>query len=379
MSFSQRGKVFIAMIGTILAISGCTADSSEFALRETTGHSISGMVNGSVLQGVTITLTGAANATTTTDTNGNYRFEGMANGDYTLTPTLAGYIFNPASTAVKTSGLNANDVNFAATASAAPTYRISGTVNGAVLQSVTIMIAGAANATTLTDASGKYSFTGLVSGSYTVTPALAGYLFVSASEVITVSNANVTGINFAAMSHAGPTYSISGAVSGYVQQGVMIRLSGTSCASTLTDASGKYSFVGLASGDYSVLPAMGLTCDYVVTPKATAVTISSSNVTGIDYTSAAGNPCVGSGTVVSMQEISGNVSGSVRQGVTIIVTGPICAITTTDTIGNYAFAEYFVSGNYTITPAMVGHTFSPTGISVIFFGIDLTGKNFTAF
>lgn len=53
---------------------------------------------GSVRPGVTITLSGSASASTTTDSNGNYSFVvPPANGTYTVTPSLAGYAFSPAS------------------------------------------------------------------------------------------------------------------------------------------------------------------------------------------------------------------------------------------------------------------------------------------
>jgi hypothetical protein len=55
------------------------------------------------------------------------------------------------------------------------TYSISGTVSGAVLQGVNIALSGSASATTTTDDSGNYSFTGVPNGSYTVTPSKAGY------------------------------------------------------------------------------------------------------------------------------------------------------------------------------------------------------------
>ncbi len=51
-----------------------------------------------------ITLSGANAGLAVTDAGGNFGFSGLAAGSYTLTPTLAGYIFSPASIAVTTSG-----------------------------------------------------------------------------------------------------------------------------------------------------------------------------------------------------------------------------------------------------------------------------------
>jgi hypothetical protein len=65
-----------------------------------------------VSQGVTINLTGAATANTTTDASGNYNFSGLANGSYTVTPSLTGYSFSPLSRPVTISGVDSPANNF---------------------------------------------------------------------------------------------------------------------------------------------------------------------------------------------------------------------------------------------------------------------------
>ena len=63
--------------------------------------SISGLVttnSAAGLGGVTLTLSGSATATTVTDAGGRYLFSNLAvGGNYTVTPSLPGYSFNPAS------------------------------------------------------------------------------------------------------------------------------------------------------------------------------------------------------------------------------------------------------------------------------------------
>lgn len=161
-------------------------------------HSISGTVSGDTLAGVTITVTGTATTTATTDTSGNYSVPGLYDGGYTVTPSKTGYTFNPSSSAVTLSGGNVTGKNFAATANAAPTYAISGAVSGDVLSGVTITLSGAGSATTTTNTSGNYTFSGRVDGNYTVTPSLAGYTFSPANLAANVSGAAVTGKNFLA-------------------------------------------------------------------------------------------------------------------------------------------------------------------------------------
>jgi hypothetical protein len=156
-------------------------------------HNISGTVAGAA--NVTINLTGAASKTTTTDASGNYSFSGLANGSYTVTPSLPGHVFTPTSTAVIMNGPNVTGQNLIATSNNTPTYCLSGMVSGVVMQNVTVTLSGANTGSTVTDASGNYSFCGLVNGSYTVTPFLAGYSFTTPS-IITISSANPPSNNF---------------------------------------------------------------------------------------------------------------------------------------------------------------------------------------
>ncbi len=92
-----------------------------------TTYSISGRVtyNGSGLSGVTVSLTGAASSSRTTDSNGNYTFLGLQNGTYTITPSKEGYSFSPTSLQVTVSGANVTGKDFTAT-QIPPTTNVSG-------------------------------------------------------------------------------------------------------------------------------------------------------------------------------------------------------------------------------------------------------------
>jgi hypothetical protein len=201
----SRVNVFLFSVLIIsLLYFGCGSESSiEIPAPGTEGYGISGTVTkdgGGVLQGVTITLSGPDAGSTITDNNGNYIFTGLANGSYTITPSLAGYVFNPVSHAVTMNGANITSIYFTASVSTGASYSISGTVTvsgGEALQGVTITLSGVDIGTTTTDASGSYTFPELANGSYTVTPSLAGYTFTPNNISVTVNNANVTS-NFSA-------------------------------------------------------------------------------------------------------------------------------------------------------------------------------------
>lgn len=183
--------IFVAVF-----LSGCGGGgggSSPSTTNPANTYSISGTVTGAA--SVPVSLTSAATATTTTDAGGSYSFPGLANGSYTVKPAKAGYVFSPISLAAIMSGANITGKNFTATASTVVTYSISGTVSGAVVQGVTITLSGANTGSVVTDANGNYSFSGLVSGSYTVTPSLAGYAFTTSSTIV-IGSVNPPSNNF---------------------------------------------------------------------------------------------------------------------------------------------------------------------------------------
>jgi hypothetical protein len=165
------------------------------------------------------------------------------------------------------------------------TFSISGTVSGTVLLGVTINLTGAGTGSTTTDVNGNYSFTAFPNGSYTVVPSLTGNTFTPASTAVTISGANVTGNNFTETANAAATSSLSGTVSGAVAQNVVITLSGANTGSAMTDASGNYSFSGLAAGSYTVTPSLA---GHTFSPISNAVTTTSGRTaTGINFTEAA--------------------------------------------------------------------------------------------
>ncbi|MBI5379462.1 MAG: carboxypeptidase regulatory-like domain-containing protein [Nitrospirae bacterium] len=85
------------------------------------------------------------------------------------------------------------------------TWRLSGKVTEAVsgreaaLAGVTMLVTGAATATTSTNNGGNYSLR-LPNGTYTVTPGKSGYTFSPSSQGVTIADGNVRGVDFTATS-----------------------------------------------------------------------------------------------------------------------------------------------------------------------------------
>ncbi len=164
--------------------------------------------------------------------------------------------------------------SYQATYGAGGTFSISGTIIGVAAASTSVVLSGSFNTTVTTDPSGNYLFTGLPNGNYTVTPNKTGFTFTPASKPVTVSGASVSSVNFT--SAVSPTYTISGTISGPGGAGAAVSLGGTATGSTVTDASGAYSFTGLYNGSYTVLPGK---VGFTFTPSVQNVTVNGANAT----------------------------------------------------------------------------------------------------
>ena len=75
-------------------------------------YSISGTVSGDGKEGITITLSGDVSSIIITSGDETYTFTGLANGSYTVTPTLTDSTFSPSSIAVKIVDDNVTAVDF---------------------------------------------------------------------------------------------------------------------------------------------------------------------------------------------------------------------------------------------------------------------------
>jgi Carboxypeptidase regulatory-like domain/Divergent InlB B-repeat domain len=172
-------------------------------------YSITGNIQ-KPIYGVLMTLNGSATGTVTTDFYGNYAFRGLPNGNYTVTPSKAGYTLAPVNRSVTINGANVTNQNFATTYTGggtgggtypggSATYSLLGTVKsrtGSTMAGVTITLSGGASRTTTTNSSGTYIISGLANGNYTITPGKIGYAFTPVNRSVTINRANIVGQNF---------------------------------------------------------------------------------------------------------------------------------------------------------------------------------------
>ena len=279
--WTQRQNAATPASGTSVTINDTapSGDSYNLSLVEVKPvlagpYSISGnaSVNGA---GAIVTLTGAINQTTVTaDASGNYSFNSLIAGTYTIAPAKSGLVFSPATQSVTISTNSVSGINFTASA----TYSISGTISPtAGASGATVTLSGADSTSTTADTSGNFSFTGLVNGTYTVTPSKLGYGFTPSSQTVTINGGNITAVNFTATAQ---NFSISGSLS-TAGANATVALSGGATASTTADTSGNYSFAGLGNGTYTVTPTK---TGYLFNPTSQTTTVAGANVTGLNFT-----------------------------------------------------------------------------------------------
>ncbi len=192
------------------------AKEESISGRVTTDATDSGDKEMRYLSGVTMTLrnvqSGAALATAPTDKEGRYEFKKLADGTYTVTPQKTNFAFTPASRAVTIEDEDVKKQDFIAL----PTHSISGRVatdfGGAsgliALAGATLALGGAASTSTTADGNGNYTFAGLVTGNYTITPRYAfqairaesgtitSAAFTPASRSVIVNKSNIAGQDF---------------------------------------------------------------------------------------------------------------------------------------------------------------------------------------
>ena len=310
------------------------------------GHVADG--SGNPMAGVTIS--DGAGHTALTDGSGNYYFHNLDASTYTLTPSLSGYTFSPASRSASGGPpFNVTGQDFTGTA-IPQTYSISGRIaDGNNVSMSGVAVSDGAGHTATTDANGNFSFSGLGAGNYTLTPSKGGYTFNPVSRAVSVPP-DATGQNFTAVPI--PIYStISGKVvnadnNNNPLAGVTVSLSNG--ATTTTDTNGNYTFGGVAAGSYTLTPSKS---GMSFAPSTRSVTVPP-NAVGQDFTA---NP---QGYFISGRVTDGN--NNPIGGVPLKIDGIGWSLNaTTDNNGYYIYsgltAGYYGVGSapgssYTLSP-----------------------------
>ena len=230
---------------------------------------------------------------------------------------------------------------------------ISGSAkNGsALVTNVTVELRDAANAVlqTVVSATGNFTFSNLPSGqTYKITALKATYTFTPVTLTNVTTNQTAVVIN-----GTQPLYTVSGTVLNGATgvSGVTVTAtSGSTVLSAVSNASGVYSVTGLTAGlNFTVTAAK---TGFSYTPTSTVYNAIDANKT-LNF--AQGAPVV-------YYTVSGTILNNTTpvSGVTVTATSTTGTFTaTTNSSGVYSIANLPAGGNYTVTAALAGQTFTP--------------------
>jgi formylglycine-generating enzyme required for sulfatase activity len=315
--FSPEKKVF----------SSISTDQQQNFTATVKTYTVSGIISGA--NNVTVTLSGDATGSKMVNNGGSYSFEVVHGGNFTITPSVTGYLFTPSSTSYDSIATNQIQ-NFAAEPE---TYTISGTITGT--DGVTVYIGGDSSGSQIVNSGGNYSFTVQRGGSYTVLPSKAGCLFTPASKEFN----NVAG-NLSQNFTASPiTFTISGIITG--ADAVTVTLSGGGTGSQIINDGGSYSFTVSYGGTYTVTPTKS---GYTFSPGNQTFT----NITANQVRNFTASPIIFT--------ISGIITGA--DALTVTLSGGGTGSQIINDGGSYSFTVSY-GGTYIVTPTKSGYTILP--------------------
>ena len=303
-------------------------------------------IEGMGVDGVSVSLSNGAS--TATAGGGNYRFDTVEQGSYTV--TISGF---PADASFDATSAPASigDTGGTVTVDFRGTYIRTASIMGTVtvenmgLGGVTVMLSGMADGQTTTDDSGQYSFTGLRAGTYSVEISSFDTNEVSFSST---SGAATVGVGESKVVSFDGTYLRTAGIQGQVSvdgeglQGVTVTLVGEGEDRTeVTNASGLYAFSQLKSGTYQVAITNPDPEDYEFATTSKSATVATGETANVPF----------EGTLLRTAGIAGRVSlddGMGLDGVTVTLAGAAEATTETSGGGQYSFAG-LAAGTYVLS------------------------------
>lgn len=220
---------------------------------------------------------------------GLFSFDHLSGGTgYTLTPSKAGVTFEPPGFAIPSLTRDFSGINFVVVPQ--DKVRISGIVTdsaGEPLPDVIVGLNGPPPALVPTSSAGVFSFTVPVGGNYLIAPARDGYTFNPPSLSLSNVKQSISSVNF--VGTPAPVLEISGVVvdgNGMPLVDVPVTITGSTNGTSPTGPIGNYGFSVLASGNYTVIPALP---GVVFSPPSRSFTNLTSPQTGVNFVGVPGN------------------------------------------------------------------------------------------
>ncbi len=329
------------------------------------------------LGGIVVNLSGAGGfVRSTTASNGSYVFNNIPVGTYTLSPGETGVAavlnFTPAQRSVVVSSANVQVESFSADLRR---FAVSGSITGqsgpvaGVAIAYTPIVPGTPAVVTGDD--GTYSLS-LPNGTYVIRPAAVGLVLAPTSSTVTVSGANVPGINFTTST---PTFVLSGRVTtpaGIGVANVRVLIANANSQTPLvdiTDNNGNYS-TRLVAGTYQISIATEANPTAFYTPNSITQVVSS-DVNTANFTAR------------PLMTVSGRVTENSTGVADVIVTMSNNAVAAfsrtarTDATGGFTLSN-LLPGVYSMQANRLNTIMDPSQLIVSLETADVNTANFAA-
>jgi hypothetical protein len=272
---------------------------------------------------------------------------------------------------VQATAANFEPLTFTATL---PAYTVSGIItrDGVGLSGVEVVATGGHEQSVTTNENGLFTLTDVVHGAtgITITPSLIGHVFSPVSRTIAGPvTGNITNQNFTAELQR---FTVTGAVTinGVPLSGVTITATGGHAQTVTTNANGLFTLTGVLYGSTNIALTPSMTGYSFLPISRTISGPVTADVSGQNFTAR-----------LLIYTISGVVlkENLPVSGVTITATGGHNQSVSTNAEGVFSIAVEYGTTNITITPSLVGHSFSPTSRTISGpVADDITGQNFNA-
>jgi large repetitive protein len=280
-----------------------------------------------------VALTPGASQTTTAEGSGDYIFNSVLNGIYTVTPSKSGETFTPQSQQVTVNGTNITSVNFSTNAGIIAGH-VTDAQTGSPIQGATVSYSGGVQTAT-TDQNGNYQLTNIAPGTYNVTASASNHQASTQSTAVT--SGNTATANFVLNELGAITGSVKN-TSGTAIPNATVSYSG---GSTSTDVNGNYTLNNVVAGIYNI------------TASAATYNSSTQNATVISGKTATLNftLSLAAGTIAG--KVTDNQTGQPIQGATVSYSGG-SQTAVTDLNGNYRLTT-ISPGTYNVAARAAGY------------------------
>ncbi|MBS1850170.1 MAG: DUF4082 domain-containing protein [Acidobacteria bacterium] len=401
-----------------VSISGAAVTGVNFSSVVTPTYTVSGSISGLGGPFAAVKLSNSSNTyNVVADSAGNFIFNGVFSGTYTLTPSTSGYSFSPTTRSVTVSSANVSGLTFtsavvtssvvaqdtvvykdsASSSTTITTPAFSTTLaNELLLAFVAGDNSGSGPNTTVTGLSGAGVTWVLVQrtnaqlGTAEIWRAMASQPLnnatVTATFSVPVTVSSLTIVSFSGVDFSGTNG--SGAIGAVGSGNDDI---GAPIASLVTTRNNSWVYGVGYDWDSDIARTPGTNQSIVhqylpanntfwvqkqnsaIATKGTTVTIDDSAPTSDRYNLS----IVEILPIAPKYNVSGTISGGGGNGATVTASGDGSATATADSSGAFTLTG-LAAGNYTITPSKTGYTFSPTSRSVTVSNANITGQTFTS-